>query len=50
MSNYFNIGDAKTLIKLKEKYGLFYKYKSLDFGIKIKNKLRTKPGLLSHRT
>ena len=28
----------------------FYKKKSLDFRKKIKNKLRTKPGLLSHRT
>ena len=29
----------------------FYKNKSLDFGkTKIKNKLKTKPGLLSHRT
>ena len=48
--NYFNTGDAKTLVNLKEKYSaLFYKYKSLDFGIKVK-KLRTKPGLLSRRT
>ena len=28
----------------------FYKNKSLGFGKKFKNKLRTKPGLLSHRT
>ena len=28
----------------------FYKNKSLDFAKKIKNKLRTKPGLLSHIT
>ena len=31
-------------------YTLFYKNKSLGFGKKIKNKLRTKPGLLSRRT
>ena len=36
-------------------YTLFYKdnlkgSKSLDFDKKIKNKLRTKPGLLSYRT
>ena len=41
MYNYFDIGDAKTLVKLKEKYStLFYKYKRLDFGIKCKNKTR----------
>ena len=34
-------------IFLKEQ---FYKNKSLGFGKKFKNKLRTKPGLLSHRT
>ena len=28
----------------------FCKSKSLDLGKKFKNKLRTKPGLLSHRT
>ena len=28
----------------------FHKDKSLGFGKKFKNKLRTKPGLLSHRT
>ena len=28
----------------------FYKNKSLNFEKKIKNKLRTKPGLLSNRT
>ena len=27
-----------------------YKNKSLDFGKKFKNKLRTKPGLLSYKT
>ena len=41
MHNYFNIGEAKTLVKLKEKYStLFYKYKSLDFGVKCKNQTR----------
>ena len=41
--NYFNIGDAKALIKLKEKWSRFFfnKYKSLDFGIRFKNKIRT---------
>ena len=49
--NYFNIGDVKTgKIERKVEYNLFYKYKSLYFGIKCKNKLRTKPGLLSNRT
>ena len=48
--NYFNIGDAKTgKIEEKVEHTLFYKYKGLDFGIKFKNKLRTKPGLLSDR-
>ena len=41
----FNSGK----IEGKVEYTLFYKYKSLDFGIKFKE-LRTKPGLLSHRT
>ena len=31
-------------------YKNFFIYKNLDFGKKMKNKLRTKPGLLSHRT
>ena len=42
----FNSGK----IEGKVEYTLFYKYKSLDFGIKFKSKLRRKPGLLSHRT
>ena len=31
-------------------YTLFYKNKSLDLGKNFRNKLKTKPGVLSHRT
>ena len=38
--------ERNTLFFLEEK---FYKNKSLGFGKKIKNKLKTKPDLLSRR-
>ena len=52
MFNYFIIGDAKRDGKIEGKveYTLFYHYKSLDFGITFKSKLRTKSGLLSNKT
>ena len=47
--NYYRVLNAhsvNTLFCIQEQ---FYKNKSLDFGKKITSKLRTNPGLLSHR-
>ena len=41
--------DLKSVFTFLIYYTLFYKNKSLGFGKKLKNKLRTKADLLSNR-